>query len=201
MKIIAATTNEGKVREFQEVLGEIGCQVISMHSAGLDLEIEETGSTYEENALIKARAVAMMCDEAVLADDSGLCVDALDGAPGLYSARFAGGGADDKERNLKILEAMEGEENRSAHYVAVLALILPDGREIITEGRIDGEILTEETGTGGFGYDPLFFCNEIGKCFGIATPEEKNAVSHRGKALSKLSKILKEQELCEGKEI
>ncbi len=193
MKIIAATTNEGKVREFQEVLGEIGCQVVSMHSEGLDLEIEETGATYEENALIKARAVAMMCDEAVLADDSGLCVDALDGAPGLYSARFAGDGADDKDRNNKLLEAMEGEENRAAHYIASLALILPDGREITAEGRIDGEILAEELGTGGFGYDPLFYCTEIGKCFGIATPDEKNAVSHRGKALHKLSEILKEQ--------
>ena len=193
MKIVAATTNKGKIREFQEILGELGYEVVSMHDEGIDVEVEETGSTFSENALIKARAVALLCDSPVIADDSGLCVDAMDGAPGIYSARFAGEDATDYDRNVKLLETLEGEENRKAQYVAAIAYISPDGKEITTEGTIEGEILTEEHGTGGFGYDPLFWCTEIKKCFGLATPDEKNAVSHRGRALKKLSEILKEE--------
>ena len=193
MKIVAATTNKGKIREFQEILGELGYEVVSMHDEGIDVEVEETGSTFSENALIKARAVALLCDAPVIADDSGLCVDAMDGAPGIYSARFAGEDATDYDRNVKLLETLEGEENRKAQYVAAIAYISPDGTEITTEGIIEGEILTEEHGTGGFGYDPLFWCTEIKKCFGEATPDEKNAVSHRGRALKKLCDILKEE--------
>lgn len=193
MKITAATTNKGKVREFQEILGALGYEVISMHDAGIDIEIEETGKTFSENALIKARAVSKLCTCPVIADDSGLCVDALDGAPGLYSARFAGKGADDKDRNKKLLEVMENEKNRKAHYAASIAFIFPDGREMVTEGIVNGEIMLKEHGNGGFGYDPLFYCTEIEKCFGLATPEEKNAVSHRGRALKKLFDILKEE--------
>ena len=193
MKIIAATTNKGKIREFQEILGELGYEVVSMHDEGIDVEVEETGSTFSENALIKARAVSLLCDYPVIADDSGLCVDAMDGAPGIYSARFAGEDATDYDRNVKLLETLEGEENRKAQYVAAIAYIAPDGKEITTEGTIEGEILTEEHGTGGFGYDPLFWCTEIKKCFGLATPDEKNAVSHRGRALKKLCDILKEE--------
>jgi len=193
MKIVAATTNKGKIREFQEILGELGYEVVSMHDEGIDVEVEETGSTFSENALIKARAVSLLCDAPVIADDSGLCVDAMDGAPGIYSARFAGEDATDYDRNVKLLETLEGEENRKARYVAAIAYISPDGTEITTEGIIEGEILTEEHGTGGFGYDPLFWCTEIKKCFGEATPDEKNAVSHRGRALKKLCEILKEE--------
>ena len=193
MKIVAATTNKGKIREFQEILGELGYEVVSMHDEGIDVEVEETGSTFSENALIKARAVSLLCDYPVIADDSGLCVDAMDGAPGIYSARFAGEDATDYDRNVKLLETLEGEENRKAQYVAAIAYISPDGTEITTEGTIKGEILTEEHGTGGFGYDPLFWCTEIKKCFGEATPDEKNAVSHRGRALKKLCDILKEE--------
>lgn len=193
MKIVAATTNKGKIREFGEILSELGYEVVSMHDEGIDVEVEETGSTFAENALIKARAVALLCDYPVIADDSGLCVDAMDGAPGIYSARFAGEDATDYDRNVKLLETLEGEENRKAQYVAAIAYIAPDGTEITTEGTIEGEILTEEHGTGGFGYDPLFWCTEINKCFGEATPDEKNAVSHRGRALKKLCEILKEE--------
>ena len=193
MKIVAATTNKGKIREFQEILGGLGFQVVSMHDEGIDVEIEETGSTFEENALIKARAVSLLCDCAVIADDSGLCVDAMDGAPGIYSARFAGEEATDYDRNVRLLKTLEGEENRKAQYVASIAYISADGEEITTEGITAGEILTEEHGTGGFGYDPLFWSSEIKKCFGEATPEEKNAVSHRGRALKKLCEILKEE--------
>lgn len=193
MKIVAATTNKGKIREFQEILSELGYEVVSMHDEGIDVEVEETGSTFSENALIKARAVSLLCDYPVIADDSGLCVDAMDGAPGIYSARFAGEDATDYDRNVKLLETLEGEDNRKAQYVAAIAYIAPDGTEITTEGKIEGEILTEEHGTGGFGYDPLFWCTEIKKCFGEATPDEKNAVSHRGRALKKLYEILKEE--------
>lgn len=193
MKIVAATTNAGKIREFQEILGELGYEVVSMHDEGIDVEVEETGTTFAENALIKARAVSMLCNYPVIADDSGLCVDALDGAPGIYSARFAGEDATDKDRNIKLLKAMENEENRKAQYVASIAFISPDGGEIVTEGTVEGEIMYEEQGSGGFGYDPLFMCTEIGKCFGLATPEEKNAVSHRGRALKELCRILKEE--------
>lgn len=193
MKIIAATTNKGKIREFQEILGELGYQVVSMHDEGIDVEVEETGTTFSENALIKARAIALLCDYPVIADDSGLCVDAMDGAPGIYSARFAGDDATDYDRNVKLLETLKDEENRKAQYVAAIAYVAPDGTEITTEGTVEGEILREEHGTGGFGYDPLFFCTEIGKCFGLATPDEKNAVSHRGRALKKLCEMLKEE--------
>lgn len=193
MKIVAATTNAGKIREFQEILGELGYEVVSMHDEGIDVEVEETGTSFAENALIKARAVSMLCDYPVIADDSGLCVDALDGAPGIYSARFAGEGATDKDRNEKLLKAMENEENRKARYVASIAFISSDGREIVTEGTVEGELMHEEHGSGGFGYDPIFMCTEIGKCFGLAAPEEKNAVSHRGRALEELCKILKNE--------
>jgi len=193
MKIVAATTNKGKIREFQEILSELGYEVVSMHDEGIDVEIEETGSTFRENALIKARAVALLCDYAVIADDSGLCVDALGGAPGIYSARFAGDEATDYDRNVKLLEVMDKEENRKARYVAAIAYVSPDGKEITTEGTVEGEILREEHGTGGFGYDPLFWCTEINKCFGEATPDEKNAVSHRGRALVELYNVLKEE--------
>lgn len=193
MKIVAATTNMGKVREFKEILSGAGCDVVSMHDVGIDVEVEETGSSFKENAEIKAKAVSMLCEYPVLADDSGLCVDALDGAPGLYSARFAGVDADDNDRNKKLLEMLNGAENRHAEYVSAVALIFLDGRKIVTEGRVEGEILESEQGNGGFGYDPLFFCTEINKCFGLATPEEKNAVSHRGRALKQLCEILKEQ--------
>ena len=193
MKIVAATTNQGKIREFQEILGNLGYEVVSMHDEGIDVEVEETGSTFIENALIKARAVSLLCDYAVIADDSGLCVDALDGAPGIYSARFAGEEATDYDRNVKLLEIMENENDRKARYVAAIAFISREGEEVTTEGIIEGEILREEHGTGGFGYDPLFWCTEIKKCFGEATPDEKNAVSHRGRALKKLCEILSEE--------
>ena len=190
MKVVAATGNKGKIREFQEILGKMDIEVISMKEIGIDVEVEETGSTFEENALIKARAIAMLCDYPVISDDSGLCVDALDGAPGIYSARFAGEDADDSDRNRYLLKMLDGVENRKAHYVAAIAYISQDGKEITTVGTTNGEILLEEEGTGGFGYDPLFYCTEINKCFGVATPDEKNQVSHRGRALRKLYDIL-----------
>ena len=156
--------------------------------------MEETGETFEENALIKARAVCKALNLPALADDSGLCVEALGGAPGVYSARFCGRHGDDKANNALLLEKLRGvpEQRRGAYFESCVAVCFPDGREITASGRTYGSILEEEAGEGGFGYDPLFESAELGKSFGLASAEEKNAVSHRGKALRALAEKLKE---------
>ncbi|MBE7044416.1 MAG: RdgB/HAM1 family non-canonical purine NTP pyrophosphatase [Ruminococcaceae bacterium] len=193
MLLIAATHNQGKVRELQAILGELGYEVITQEAAGISVSPVEDADSFEGNALIKARAVAELCKEAVIADDSGLCVDALGGAPGVYSARYAGENATDEENNQKLLAELSGIENRAAKYVAALVLILPDGREFVERGEVCGQILKTEEGTGGFGYDPLFFSDELKMSFGVATPEAKNAISHRGRALQKVYQKLKEE--------
>jgi XTP/dITP diphosphohydrolase len=189
--IVAATNNIGKAREFAEILKDLGFSVLTMKDLGIKIEIPETGKTFSENAMIKAKAVSKLCSLPVLADDSGLCVNALDGAPGLYSARFAGEGATDSELCAKLLKAMEGESDRSAFFVSSVVMLFPDGRSIEAEGRVFGDITYMEKGNGGFGYDAVFFCNEIGKTFAEATPAEKDAVSHRGRALKELYKKIK----------
>ena len=193
MKVVAATNNANKVREFGEILADLGIEVISMQSIGINIEIPETGTTFAENALIKAKAVAGLCNYPVLADDSGLCVDAMDGAPGLYSARFGGENLDDAGKRKLLLEKMKGEENRNAYFISSLAFLMPNGELITAEDRVYGTITEEEIGTAGFGYDPIFFCDEIGKCFGVATPMEKDSVSHRGRALKNLYKKIKDR--------
>lgn len=193
MKIIAATHNKGKIREFHQILGKLGFEVISQQDAGIDVEPEENGLTFKENALIKAHAIADLCDCSVIADDSGLCVEALDGRPGVYSARYAGEGASDADRVQKLLAEMNGENNRNAKFVSAVALILPDGEEIVTIGETYGKISSEPSGSDGFGYDPVFVSDKLGKTFAEATAEEKNSVSHRGAALKKLYNILKEK--------
>lgn len=191
MEIAAATNNSGKAREFAEILGDLGISVLTMKDLGIEIEIEETGKTFAENAMIKAKALSKLCDLPVLADDSGLCVNALDGAPGLYSARFAGEGASDSELRAKLKKAMEGETDRSAFFISSVVMLFPDGKSITAEGRVYGTILDEERGSGGFGYDALFYCDEIGKTFAEAEPLEKDRVSHRGRALTELYKKLK----------
>lgn len=188
MKLIAATHNQGKISELQEILGTLGYEVISQAAAGIRLEPEENGKTFEENALIKARAVASLCDCAVVADDSGLCVDALDGRPGIYSARYA---PTDAERIAKLLKELDGCENRGAKFVSAAAIVFPDGEELAVRGEVHGTILTEPVGSGGFGYDPVFYSEELGKSFGEASAEEKNRISHRGRAFRKLCEELK----------
>lgn len=189
-RIIAATKNQGKIREIQAILGKLGFEVVSQGSTDIDVDIEETGTTFEQNALIKARAVAMMCDDIVLADDSGLCIDALHGAPGVYSARYAGENATDGQRMEKVLREMEQEKNRKAKFVCVVAMVFPNGREITCTGETNGEITHEPHGTNGFGYDPIFYSNELKKTFAEADDDEKNMVSHRGRALRKLYEVL-----------
>ncbi len=191
MKITAATKNKGKIKEIQKILSPLGFEVISQQDAGYDLDILETGGTFEKNALIKARALAMVCDGAVLADDSGLCVDALDGRPGIYSARYAGEGASDAEKTAKILGELDGVKDRRAKFVTSVAFIFPDGRELTASGEVLGHITETPSGKNGFGYDPIFYCDELKKTFADASDEEKNGVSHRGRALLALCEKLK----------
>ena len=184
-RIIFATGNEGKMREIREILKELGVPVLSMKEAGVSLEIEENGSTFEENAMIKARAVWNRTGGIVLADDSGLVVDALNGEPGVHSARYMGEETSYEIKNRQIIRRLEGAEgrDRSARFVCVIAAVLPDGTERKTEGTMEGVIAMEPAGEGGFGYDPILYLPEYGKTGAELTMEEKNAISHRGKAL------------------
>lgn len=195
MKVVAATNNANKVREFGEILNDLGITVVPMQELGINIEIPETGTTFAENAYIKAKAVADLCDLPVLADDSGLCVDALNGEPGLYSARFGGEDLDDAGKRVLLLEKMKGETNRKAYFISSIAFLLPGGELITAEEKVFGTITEEEMGTAGFGYDPIFFCDEIDKCFGMATPMEKDAVSHRGRALRSLYEKIKDRSI------
>lgn len=183
MNIVVATKNKNKVFEIARMFEPLGFNVMSQEDAGIDVDVEETGNTFAKNALIKARAVAMLCDDCVLADDSGLCVEALDGRPGVMSARYAGPGATDIERIEKLLMEMQDKTNRKAKFVTNIAFIFPDGREIVTQGEVSGRILREPVGNNGFGYDPIFYSDELEKSFAQAKPDEKNAISHRGRAL------------------
>ncbi len=195
MIIIAATTNEGKVKEIKKIFSSPNLEIISMKDAGFDIEIMETGNTFEENALIKARAVFGLCGKPVLADDSGLCVDALDGAPGLYSARYAGIGASDDDKITKLLKALDGETNRKAHFKSTVAFIASNGAEYTASGEVYGSITEKPSGNGGFGYDPVFYSDELKKTFGEATPSEKNSISHRARALNSLFETLKNKNI------
>lgn len=189
MKLLIASNNQHKIDEIKQILGNKFEQILSLSEAGIVCDPEENGKTFLDNALIKVRDVAKLTDMPVLGDDTGLCVDALNGAPGVHSARFAGD-HDNAKNRAKLLYELQGKTNRKAHFSTAVALLYPDGRLVTAEGRVDGEILHAEVGTNGFGYDSLFYCNEIGKTFAEATAEEKNAVSHRGRALQKLAEKL-----------
>lgn len=182
MKIIVASGNAHKIQEIANIL--TGFELVSMRELGFDGDIEENGSTFKENALIKAKAISEKFNLPALADDSGLCVDALGGAPGVYSARYSGGG--DKQNRALLLKNLENASDRSARFKCALCLYFPDGRTIFGEGACEGHILFEDTGNGGFGYDPIFFSEDLQKSFGLASAEEKNRVSHRFKALENL---------------
>ncbi|MGN1097665.1 MAG: XTP/dITP diphosphatase [Clostridia bacterium] len=192
LQVIAATHNKNKLREFREILEPFGFEIISAEEAGFFDEVEETGQTFMENALIKAKAISDACKKAAIADDSGLIVDALNGEPGVYSARYGGGGLDDKGRTALVLKKMENipDEKRTARFMCAIAFIDGDGKEIRAEGSVEGVITREPSGENGFGYDPVFYVTQIGKTFAQASAEEKNALSHRGRALSKLSEEL-----------
>ena len=189
MKLLIASNNQHKIDEIKQIFGNKFEQILSLSEAGIVCDPEENGKTFLDNALIKVRAVAKLTDMPVLGDDTGLCVDALNGAPGVHSARFAGD-HDNAKNRAKLLYELQDETNRKAHFSTVVALLYPDGRLVTAEGRVDGEILHTEVGANGFGYDSLFYCNEIGNTFAEATAEEKNAVSHRGRALQNLANKL-----------
>ncbi len=190
-RLVVASGNAHKLKEIAEIFTDF--EVVSQKQMGFDGDVEETGSTFMENVLIKARAAVQALGFPVLADDSGLCVDVLNGAPGVYSARYAGGHGDDKSNRALLLKNMSGEKNRNAHFTCAVALVYPDGREILAEGYTYGKILTEEQGEGGFGYDCIFQSDDLNKSFGVASAEEKNQVSHRYRALQRLLKEWREQ--------
>ena len=190
MRLIVASNNSNKLREFHEILGE-RFDIVSMHEAGIDADIEENGTTFEENALIKAKSAAEFTGLPALADDSGLCVDALDGAPGIYSARYCEG--TDEDRNAFLLKNMQDKENRACRFVCAIACVLADGETLTVRGECEGTLLRENHGAGGFGYDPLFYVEKYGCTFGELSAEVKNTISHRANALNKLKEALKDK--------
>ena len=185
-RLVVATGNAHKLKEIAEIFTDF--EVVSQKEMGFCEDVEETGSTFMENALIKARAASKALQCMAMADDSGLCVEALNGAPGVLSARYSGGHGNDKANRDLLLKNLEGKENRRAYFNCAVAIVYPDGREITAEGRTYGNILKEEMGDGGFGYDCIFESEDLHKSFGLATSEEKNSVSHRFRALQALRK-------------
>ena len=186
--LVLASGNKGKIKEIGEMLPEF--TVKSYKEFGLDFEIDETGETYYENAFIKAKTVAEKLNIPTLADDSGLSVDALDGAPGVYSARYAGDGVDE-HNNDKLLAVLEKEENRKAKFICCMVYYVNECEHYTATGETEGEILRQREGKNGFGYDPIFYSYDLGKSMGIASDEEKNSVSHRSRALKEIVKFIK----------
>lgn len=195
--MIFATGNMGKMKEIKAILGDIGEEILSMKEAGIDMDIVEDGSTFEENAIIKAKAVMERTGQLALADDSGLEIDALNKEPGIYSARYMGEDTPYEIKNSNLIERMKGVKgkDRSARFVCVIAAAFPDGEIITTRGTIEGVIAEEPAGENGFGYDPIVYVPEYGMTTGQMDPNAKNAISHRGKALTAMKKILEERNI------
>lgn len=196
-RIVFATGNQGKMREIREIMQDLGCEIISMKEAGILADIEENGTTFEENALIKAKSVASISKELgysdiVIADDSGLEIDALNKEPGIYSARYMGEDTPYSEKNANLISRLAGvpDEKRTARFVCAIAAVLPDGRTLTTRATIEGRIGYEEKGSNGFGYDPIFQVPEYGCSTAELTMEQKNRISHRGKALQRMKEEL-----------
>lgn len=193
MRIIFATGNEGKMREIRMIMADLGMEILSMKEAGLSADVTENGTTFEENALIKAKAIAALCDDIVLADDSGLEIDALNKEPGVYSARYLGEDTSYHVKNKNLIDRLEGvpEEKRTARFVCSIAAVMPNGEAYVEKAAMEGRIGYEERGENGFGYDPIFVLPEFGKTTAELSPEEKNQLSHRGKALRMMKEKLK----------
>lgn len=191
MEIVIASRNKHKIQELEALLSKYvaGVKLLSLDDVGIVGDIEENGTTFSENALIKARAAASSGKIGV-GDDSGLCVNALDGAPGIFSARFAGEHGNDAANNEKLLRELSDKSDRSAAFVCAIACVMPDGREITVEGRAEGTILHSASGNNGFGYDPLFYYPPLDKTFASLSPEEKNGISHRARAVEAFAKEL-----------
>ncbi|MGN1140968.1 MAG: XTP/dITP diphosphatase [Oliverpabstia sp.] len=194
-KIIFATGNAGKMKEIRDILGDLPVHVLSMKEAGIQADIVEDGKTFAENAVIKARAIMELTGEVVLADDSGLEIDYLNKEPGIYSARYMGEDTSYRIKNANLIQRLEGvpDEERTARFVCAIAAAFPDGTVKITEGTIEGRIGYEEKGENGFGYDPIFYVPEFGCTTAELSEEQKNKISHRGKALTEMKEVLKDK--------
>ena len=192
MKLVLASKNQKKLVEMNDILSHLGIEVCSEAEAGVDLEVEETGTTFEENSLLKAKAVMEASGLPAIADDSGLCVDCLNGAPGVYSARYGGEGLSDPERYRMLLVNMRGQRTRTAKFVSVITCCFPNGDVLSARGECPGTIAYAPMGEGGFGYDPVFFVPELKKTFSQMTADEKNAISHRGKAIQAFKEKLED---------
>ena len=188
MKVVLASHNQKKMVEMKAILSQMGVEVLSQAEVGVDLEPEETGTTFEENARIKAQAVMQATGLPAIADDSGLMVDALGGDPGVYSARYGGPGLDDTGRWQLLLKNMAGESNRACKFVSVICCAFPDGGEVMAQGECPGILAQGPSGDGGFGYDPIFYLPQLGKTMAQLTPAEKNQISHRARALAGFQK-------------
>ena len=195
--MIFATGNENKMKEIREILGALPLEILSMKEAGVSADIVEDGKTFEENALIKARAICKLAGEMVLADDSGLEIDYLNKEPGIYSARYMGEDTSYHIKNKSLIDRLEGvpDEKRTARFVCAIAAVFPDGKELVVRGTVDGIIGYEEKGENGFGYDPIFYLPERGCTTAELPPEEKNSISHRGNALRLMKELLERERL------
>lgn len=203
MIIVAATQNKHKIEEISAITEQFGMEIISRKDAGVpNFEVEEDGETFEENSEKKARVIMEACGKITIADDSGLMVDALGGAPGVYSARYAGEDGNDAKNNVKLLAVLSDVpmEDRTAKFVSVITMVYPDGSKLVARGEVRGHIIFEEKGTNGFGYDPLFVPEGFTKTFAELTSEEKNRISHRASALRELERLLNEKEAAEAAE-
>ena len=196
-RMIFATGNENKMTEIREILGDLPLEIQSMEEAGVYADVEENGKSFEENALIKARAICRLAGEMVLADDSGLEIDYLNKEPGIYSARYMGEDTSYRIKNQNLIDRLAGvpDEKRTARFVCAIAAVFPDGREFVVRGTVEGRIGYEEKGENGFGYDPIFYLPERGMTTAELPPEEKNNISHRGNALRKMKEILEKEEI------
>lgn len=194
-KIVFATGNQGKMHEIRQILGDMELEAVSMKEAGIDLDIVEDGTTFEENAVIKAKAVAAYTDAIVLADDSGLEIEYLNNEPGIYSARYMGADTPYSVKNQSFIDRLKGvpDEQRTARFVCVIAAAMPDGEVFTTKGVIEGRIAQEEKGENGFGFDPIFYVPEYGCTTAQLSEEQKNAISHRGKALEAMKEELRKR--------
>ena len=190
IRMVLASQNQKKLAELQEILSGLDAEVVLLSDLGVHVEVEETGETFADNALLKARAVMEATGLPAVADDSGLCVDAMQGGPGVYSARFGGGDLDDGGRCRLLLDCMKGQLDRKCRFVSAVCCAFPNGDVVTAEGACEGILAYASRGEGGFGYDPIFFVPALKKTFAQLTPEEKNAVSHRGHALQKLKEEL-----------
>ena len=196
MRIVFATGNQNKMREIHEIMDDLGLEIVSMKEAGIEADIVEDGQSFEENAVIKASAIASQCQDIVLADDSGLEVDALNKEPGIYSARYMGENTSYRIKNQNIIDRLAGvpKEKRTARFVCAVAAVFPDGTHTVVRETIEGCIGYEESGENGFGYDPIFYVPAYGCTTADLSPEQKNEISHRGKALKKIKELIREKQ-------